>query len=187
MSRQGPARYGDITRALEQVSSPLSAAGSHGLACGMLGIAPATPREDWLAEVMPDGADPADLLAREGIRVLDGLFDRTREALASAHMDFEPLLPPDQSSILERARALADWCDGFLYGLGVAGYDESAARGDEEREFVADVSQIARLRITAGDEEEEQALAELIEYIRAGVLTVSRVPVDTGGRGGTLH
>lgn len=186
MSDKHTPAYGDVQAALEHVSSPVSASGCHGLMCGMLSVRPAARTESWLREVMPD-ADPADLLVQESTRLLEALFEDARDLLASPELGFTPLLPGDEEALIQRGRALAEWCDGYLYGLGLGGYEGGQDRHPEEQEFVADLHEFTKLGITDGGEDDEQALVELIEYIRIGVLMISTMPVAAGGQTNTLH
>ncbi|MDZ7751761.1 MAG: YecA family protein [Gammaproteobacteria bacterium] len=183
--KQTPA-HAQVSAALDRVSSPVSASGCHGLMCGILSIRPAARPESWLGEVMPD-ADPADLLVQESSQLLQLLFDHARDVLASPEMGFTPLLPGDDEPLLQRSRALAEWCDGFLYGLGLGGYDGGADRHPEEQEFVADLHEFTKIGASQGGEADEQALVELIEYIRIGVLMISTMPAAAGGQTNTLH
>lgn len=186
MSDEHTPGYGEVRAALEHVSSPVSASGCHGLMCGMLSVRPAARPDSWLQEVMPD-ADPADLLVQESIHLLQRLFLDAKDLLASPELGFTPLLPGDEEALIQRGRALAEWCDGYLYGLGLGGYEGGQDRHPEEQEFVADLHEFTKLGLSDGGEEDEQALAELIEYIRIGVLMISTMPVAAGGQSNTLH
>src|SRR5437867_1106902 len=75
--------------------------------------APAYRFEDWLREILPEGrAEPAVAAS------LRALYAATADALLQPDMEFELLLPEDGQSIDTRTAALAQWCQGFLYGLG---------------------------------------------------------------------
>jgi hypothetical protein len=93
-------------------------------------------------------------------------------------LDFCPLLPEDDASLEDRVGALALWCQGFLFGLGLAGFSlDDEKEGDpgavQLGEIVNDLSEISRADISADefDDEDEAdfALAELIEYVRVSV------------------
>ena len=96
-------------------------------------------------------------------------------------------MPDDEASIDERAIALVDWCRGFLGGLGVSGADVDNGLGGEGGEVLSDLARIAATRFDAGDtaEDDEEAYAEVVEYVRVGVLllhsVLGRVP-DTATR-----
>ena len=46
------------------------------------------------------------------------LYLETSGALEGSEMEFELLLPEDEAPLDTRTVALAQWCQGFLYGLG---------------------------------------------------------------------
>ena len=89
-------------------------------------------------------------------------------------MEFELLIPQDDSPIQERARALTAWCTGFLYGLGSNGAADPQRLPGELGEIVRDLTEITRADVDAEDgaEENEAALAELVEFVRVGVQLV---------------
>jgi hypothetical protein len=59
-------------------------------------------------------------------------------------MEFEPLLPGDETDLASRVAALAAWCQGFLYGFGSAGTASQAALSESVGEVLADLAQVAR-------------------------------------------
>jgi uncharacterized protein len=88
------------------------------------------------------------------------------------------LLPADDESLAMRADGLAEWCAGFMHGLGEAAGAASPAalHGEITREVMADFSEIARAGLGAGDAEteaeSEAAYAELVEFVRVSVQLV---------------
>jgi uncharacterized protein len=100
------------------------------------------------------------------------LYRSTRTQLDSDSLEFHLLLPDDEQVLGERTMALGDWCQGFLAGLGLGGLSATENLPDEADEFIRDVSQIAQLGLEASDEDEsdETAYADIVEYLRVGVL-----------------
>lgn len=139
----------------------------HGLLCGMLCADPGLTRTGWIKAI---SREIRDLEADN--TVLQQLYRATRSQIDSDELDFRLLLPDDDQALGERALALGDWCQGFLSGLGLGGLNATADLPDEADEFIQDVSQIAQLGLGAGDDEEgdETAYAEIVEYLRVGVL-----------------
>jgi hypothetical protein len=84
---------------------------------------------------------------------------------------FEPLLPETDASLDARADALVEWCRGFLGGLGLAGVTARQELSADANEILRDLGTIAASHFEYADaEEDENALAEVIEFIRVGVL-----------------
>ena len=72
--------------------------------------------------------------------------------------------------------ALGEWCQGFLSGLTLGGISDFDKLGTDAREVVEDLVEIARAGTSyhlEGSEEDEQAYAELMEYLRVGVLLIN--------------
>jgi uncharacterized protein YgfB (UPF0149 family) len=86
-------------------------------------------------------------------------------------LGFEPLLPETDTALDARAEALVEWCRGFLGGLGLAGITGRARLSADADEILKDFATIAGSRFEYADsEEDENALTEVIEFIRVGVL-----------------
>ncbi len=68
--------------------------------------------------------------------------------------------------------ALSQWCQGFLYGFGTGRCRAARANcSGEVEEVLRDLTHISQASVETGAdaEEEEQAYAEIVEYVRAGV------------------
>ena len=163
--------FPEVARVLQTLQSSVAAAESHGCLCGALCTTQQYPVESWLDELAPDAdensvADPAD--DRATLRLL---FADTVRALRGDEMEFQLLLPDDDAALMERALALSQWCQGFLYGFGTG---QPVARDEltpEVEEVLRDLTHISQASVETGAdaEEEEQAYAEIVEYVRAGV------------------
>ncbi len=171
-TREAP-DFDAITTALRQLGSPAEAAECQGQLCGMLCTKGEEESAQWLARSFPDSAT-GDLLACEARDVLRVLYDTTRGTLNDSMLDFQLLLPADDASMTLRAGALGEWCQGFLCGLAEGGVHDIDALPGEAAEMVRDLAGIARAGSfdIKGDEEDEAAYAELVEYVRIGVLLV---------------
>jgi uncharacterized protein YgfB (UPF0149 family) len=145
--------YTEIQRVLAEERSLADAAEAHGTLAGCLCAAIGYRFEDWLLEILPEGQ--AHPMAKETLR---GLYVDTAGALEGPELEFELLLPDDEEPLDARTAALAQWCQGFLYGLGTSVVqDESGLPGDIG-EIVRDLT--------------ESAYAELVEFVRIGVQLV---------------
>jgi uncharacterized protein YgfB (UPF0149 family) len=161
-------QYTELADALASLGISQEAAEYHGALCGALCVQSA--EEIDLNRVVPaeDGHAPfGDAPAHQA---LERLRDEAMESLESTEATFAPLLPSDDLPLPERTRALAEWCEGFLYGLASRGTLDLNATSPEVKEMVNDLVQFSRA--TSSDDEdqeiEENAYAELVEYIRVG-------------------
>ena len=118
------ASYADIQRVLIEERSMSEPAEAHGTLAGSLCTAVTYRFEDWLLEILPEGRTHAAAAAA----LLREVYAHTAESLVGVDLAFELLLPEEEQPIDARTAALAQWCQGFLYGLGsrVTGYDPPA-------------------------------------------------------------
>jgi uncharacterized protein YgfB (UPF0149 family) len=161
--------YTEIQRVLAEERSLADAAEAHGTLAGCLCAAIGYRFEDWLLEILPEGQ--ARPMAKETLREL---YVDTAGALEGPEMEFELLLPEDEEPLDARTAALAQWCQGFLYGLGTSVVqDESGLPGDIG-EIVRDLTEITHVAVDTAQSEEsnESAYAELVEFVRIGVQLV---------------
>lgn len=159
--------FEQLDQVLRNAQAPVSAAEAHGCLCGALCTVAQFPLQQWLTELLPDEATE-ELAANAH---LQQCHTQTLDDLASDDLDFEPLLPDDEVAMPERVTALAQWAQGFMYGfgLGLPAAAQNKLPGDIP-EVLADLSEIARAESDGGiGEAEEQAYAELVEYLRAAV------------------
>lgn len=158
--------FDDLQRVLVQTRALTDAAEAHGTLVGSLCASRCT-LGDWLAEILPEGR--AEGLAAQD---LQAVFEATAGALVEGALAFEPLLPADDAPIGDRATALGEWCQGFLYGLGAgpALPDPDALQG-EAAEVLRDMTAITQVDVDPADDPEtnEAAYAELVEFVRVAV------------------
>ena len=83
----------------------------HGLLSGMLCADRGMDYGQWLDLLSAN--DVASLTPTER-DMLSRLFETTRDELTSPDFDFHLLLPDDEEPLADRARALGEWCRGFL-------------------------------------------------------------------------
>jgi uncharacterized protein YgfB (UPF0149 family) len=165
--------YMDIAEALLAAGVSPDAAEFHGGLCGSLCGGGIEAARAWIAAWMkPGDATPQHVF--EAPDILRRLELRTWEAFHSAELQLQPLLPDDDTPLAERVDALAGWCQGFLAGLGLSGFEQSRdeQQRSESAEIIEDFVEISRA--TVGDDTNESStegdfqLAELVEYVRVG-------------------
>lgn len=155
--------------AIEAESRRLALAASpfelHGALCGWLAGGGASVRE-WPARVLADAALPTP--AAGG--ALDELRLASAAQLSDRSFDFALVLPEADESLAERSGALFEWCRGFLGGFGLAAGGRPPL-SEEGSEALGDLAKLAAAQPqTDGDEEDEEALVEIEEFVRVAVL-----------------
>jgi len=163
-----------LSSALQLAGAPISAAEAHGVMTGSLCANRHDENGHWLALILGNN-DPDQLRAQAPlVRRLATAYGEARQALGEADFSHELLLPSDDASLADRVEAVADWTRGFLLGLMENGVRDPSSLSGDAGEFMQDLMAIAEVVPTeqGEQEEEEKALAELVEYVRIGVRLV---------------
>jgi hypothetical protein len=161
--------YVEIEQLLNAQRSLTEAAEAHGTLTGCLCSLADYSFQDWLREILPEGRAEA-----ASADTLYGLYTATAAALEQTDMEFEPLLPSDTQPLAARTAALALWCQGFLYGLGSGSIPDAGGLPGDVGEIVRDLTEITRADVDdeQGEDSNEGAYAELVEFVRVGVQLV---------------
>lgn len=159
--------FEDVARSLAGAGSTVHAAEAHGCLCGALCVRRSYERAEWFDEILPEAT-----VGEES--ALAQLRDQTAAALAGDELAFQPLLPDDEQPLPDRVEALGAWCQGFLYGFGAAGTANRASLPEDVTEVLGDFAQMSHAGAVGAEalEVEEEAYAELVEFLRVGVQLV---------------
>jgi uncharacterized protein len=147
----------------------------HGALCGRLAAGARMQEGEWLGMVCehmglpPTGGEDSPKLHDFMVNA----YAETLERLKSADMSFRPLLPDDDYAIEQRLEALISWVRGFLEGMALSAGQSLGQAPDEIRELIEDMVAISQLSDDEQqDDESEQQLMEITEYVRLGALSV---------------
>lgn len=164
--------FAEVVRVLEGLGSSVPAAEAHGCLVGALCTSPHYSMERWLEEIIPDEDRRNDDDSQQALRLL---YADTLNALRGENMEFEALLPDDDIPLATRAGGLSQWCQGFLYGFGTGQPPKQQELPGNVNEILNDLTHIGRASVeldgegTESNESEEEAYAEVVEYVRVGV------------------
>lgn len=155
----------DIVNEVQAAGLAVDAAELHGALVGWL-AGGGSDDARWIAAVMADDS----LGAEEPDSALARLRAATAAQLASRDFELELLLPEEGEPLVVRSGALFAWCRGFLGGFGLSS-GQAPALSDESREALLDLARFAAATPQDdGDEEDEDAMAELEEFVRVAAL-----------------
>lgn len=145
---------------------PSSTAELQGALCGLLCMDPHADRTSWYQNLFEDFSP-----SEEEKLDLTHLFDETIQALNSLDFDFQMALPDDEAPLASRLSAMADWCQGLVYGLGTSGMSNETELSDDCQEYVTDIIKISQVSFddVEESEQEENNFTELVEYLRMGL------------------
>jgi len=151
-----------------------SVAELQGMLCGQLACGKEQDTDDWVEQAR-EFSDLSHFEITVGQkRLILFLVDETESRLSDEDMSFQPLLPDDACPLADRAEALGSWCRGFLHGFGVSGIAQDTELPAAVVEVIRDMAKISEAVKTVEEEEDETEndWFELVEYVRAAVLTV---------------
>lgn len=156
--------YVSVTSALRRIDSQLSAAECHGLIAGALNTQNTASISRFFtddAESLQNDQEFADLISQ--------LVQASSEGYRDADYNFQLLLPDDDIPLLERSRALAEWCGGYVMGLLESGLNEFDKLPQDAAEVARDLVEISQLDVSVEVSGSESDLMQLEEYVRVGV------------------
>lgn len=164
--------YAKIDDSLKRLQADVEPAEAHGVLVGMLCAAGSLPLSRWVAEIAE--VAEGDVLAGEAKKGLQAVYDAALGQLNDNAVSLVLLLPEDDQPLAERLQALGEWCQGFLYGYGVAGGRSPEQLSQETAEVLRDIHELANIsaEVAEDDEDSESDFAEILEYLRVGVLTL---------------
>ncbi len=177
--------YEYLGQCLADVGVDIGASGAHGLMCGLICAGEKEIEQqlnrEWFSS-LPEG-DSAVIECRQAI---DESVREVYAAIEGVEFVFPLLLPEENSPLQQRAAAVRDWCEGYLYGVGLAEVKGEDGLPDRAKEALNDLAEISRMDIDAvtGEEEEEAALTEVTEFIwvAAMLLHDELVSVESDGK-----
>lgn len=164
--------YEELTAALEAAEIELSAAEVHGIITGTVSVPDArAPGSLFFGrkQVKPTAA------VEQFLRLVAALQEDVRARLQGTEFEFQPLLPGAGAELADQVEALGAWARGYVLGLTSAGVrDPEQQLAGEAAEFVADAIRIGEAEMDEDEtvEQQEREIAEIVEYLRAGVQLV---------------
>ncbi len=168
MKKHSSPTFAQLNQTLDKTTLKLHASQVHGLISGLLCGKPTERSRGW--EALITGEDD-QATAHE---VLQSVYDSTALSLADDLFQFKLVLPEDDTPLGERAEALTVWCQGFLTGLKLVDITIVGREPSELTEAINDLIEIAKMNYdqVIESEEDENAFAELVEYVRMAVVFI---------------
>ena len=181
--------YDLIDDALIKANAIADASEAQGTLCGMICVSGAGSLNNWLSHIFGEEKDSKNLYVPESDTILSALHDATVDAILEGDYDLALLLHDDNSPLDIRIDDLTNWCQGFLYGLSAAGLKDIKKLPEEASEVLQDMLDISKAGFDpeADEEENEEAYAEIVEYLRIGVYVVYDTLNSTESASTTIH
>ena len=161
--------YNALASALSQQGVGMTPAEMHGLLSGIL--CGGNKDASWKTKIH-DLANDGMAFSQSLSQPLQALHENLSNTLEEEGFMFQLMLPEDDDiTVFDRADALAGWVNHFLLGLGVTQPKLDTVTG-ETGEAIDDLRTIAQLGYDEDEDQEEleQSLEEVIEYVRVAAL-----------------
>ncbi len=167
--------YGLVDRVLRESGCTVDAAECHGVLCGILCASGASDMQGWVRYLFEGRVGDAEVSA-ETLGVLHSVHEATLAEINHETLEFTLLLPGSNELVEQRARGLSEWCAGFSFGLTLGGLNDQMLATGDSREFVEDLQAISAAGFAEDaqeDEQDEESLIQIEEYVRMGVLLLN--------------
>ncbi len=168
--------YSEVDDALSSGGSLVRAAECHGVLCGILCASGSSDMQGWVRHLFESRDEKLDISAG-ALKILHDVHQSTLTEINHESFEFSLLLPHIDCAIEDRIEALSDWCSGLSLGLSMGGLQDKMLENEDVLEFVQDVQNIAEACFGAesdSEEQTEQSLAEIEEYLRMGVILLNQ-------------
>ncbi len=161
--------YDALASALTQQGVAMTPAEMHGLISGL--ICGGNSDSSWQT-LVHDLTNEGMAFSQSLMQPLQHLHQTVSDTLEDDGFMFQLYLPEDEDiTVFDRADALAGWVNHFLLGLGVSQPKLAQVKG-ETGEAIDDLRTIAQLGYDEDEDQDEleQSLEEVIEYVRVAAL-----------------
>lgn len=163
--------FSDFSSVFETYPQLESVSFVQGMLIGQVSAQPSLSEAQWIKSLVKEAE--MGPIKESTLMLLHQLHLTTLQGLNSQDMDLQLVLPQDNAELAERVKHLADWCEGFLYGMGLGHLDQNVKLPAEVREVLQDFAEVSMLAIPEQvDEASEGDYIELCEFVRMGALMV---------------
>ncbi|MGL5741851.1 MAG: UPF0149 family protein [Legionella sp.] len=182
--------YEEFAETITILSLQVSASLLHGMMCGYLCAGADEQGEAYIRALLNNKKDET---SRNAVLAMFAVFSISQQQITSFDFEFEMLLPSDQESLLIRAQAFSEWCEGFTQALTLTGIGVAQLYEEEAQDALQHLIEFAELDCDTldVDEEDERALMEVSEYARMAVLRLHNDLIlnekERGGGTGITH
>ena len=182
--------YETLSAVLEQNKLLADAAEIQGLICGMMAGGMSLTDRNWLPAIS-DMFNAGESFSLELNQALQSLFDEVVQQMLDSDFALVLMLPDAAAPINERGAALIAFVQGFMTCFGLHQNDLTAC-SDDVKEALEDFSEIVKMEDQmTEDEESEQALFEVQEYVRVSTMLcfneLGQSPLDDAEAPPTVH
>ncbi|ARG96239.1 UPF0149 family protein [Legionella micdadei] len=161
--------YQNFNNVISILDLPFSGSELHGMMCGYLCAGAASEGEAYLRALTSSKKDKS---TRAAALAIFEVYTISQQQLGNFDFGFELLLPSEEESLMDRAQAFSEWCEGFTQSMAISGINAEQFQEEESQEALQHLQEFAQLDYESLEvnEEDEKALMEVSEYARMAVL-----------------
>lgn len=161
--------YDGFVDAIAFLTLPVTASSLHGMMCGYLCAGADSQGESYLRALLNNKKDEQ---SRSALLAMFEVFSISQQQIGTFDFEFQMMLPDDNESLIVRAQAFSEWCEGFTQALTLAGVSIDQFYEEEAQDAMQHMLEFAELDCDTldVDEEDERALMEVSEYARMAVI-----------------
>lgn len=177
---QNTVAFDDVNALLAPYPELESASFLQGMLMGLMCRQSAFKEAVWLKRLLDEAKVTS---VKEGFLVkMHEVYLDAEASLNGSGFELTLCLPADSEDLAFRAQMLGQWCEGFLYGMGLAGKTAEKLQGEVVelcRDF-GDIAGIDSSELMEATEQDEADFMELVEFVKIGVLTINETlnPVE---------
>lgn len=167
--------YNELETELAPFGLPMSLSQLHGLLCGYSCANEHHRAQAFLNALINTASEP---ITQSSKTLLFLLLTTAEQDLLNLDFNFQLLLPNEEETLVVRAQAFSEWCEGFLQGFST---DKKKLHTAEVKQILNHFREFAKLDYTnlSVDEADEAAFMEVYEYTRMAVISLKLENEDT--------
>lgn len=160
--------YGILNSFFEENGHIVSLSELHGMMAGFIATQKDPCFKSWTKVI--EGVCEWDEIPTEKQTELSNIFLVTNMELVQGIQDMTLVLPNQNSVFRKQLAAFADWCRGFLYGVGSATPSELLFQDQLVKDILSEITQFSQVDLDGDDiEDDVDSLSILLAYLQENV------------------
>lgn len=165
--------FDDVSHLLAQTDSDATPSEIHGLLCGFICVGSRLNGKFWLDILLKQLTNTRYSTTAKQELILN-MYDAIGRQLSGLSDKFSLLLPLESASLLEKAKALSEWCQGFSYSLSLTSNPSGEYVSEEVHDVLHSIAEVADLNLDDIEMDEKDAAAyhQVVSYVESSVTLI---------------
>jgi uncharacterized protein YgfB (UPF0149 family) len=163
--------YTQVSELCQDFFPDLSPSELAGMIHGLLGHGFVIETGRWQQQ-MSEFLTAGDLLPDPALEGLEQLIAFSQKDYQPDSFSIDLIRPEDDYPLEQRAKAIGEWCQGYLTGYGLVPNKDGKELEGESKEALQDLGEIAKIdfEMSEPDEEMEKAFMTVCEHVKMSAL-----------------